>query len=183
MHDQTIRTQLETERLLIRRFKAEDWAALHEYLSDEGVVHYEPYPPLTQAQCQSTAERWASSSDFWAVCLKDGAKLIGHVYLAEKEQANWELGYIFHGAYQRRGYATEAAEALLRQVFTMWGGHRVYAACNPDNTASWRLLERLRLRREGHLRQNIYFRQTEDGAPLWQDTFLYAALAAEWLVF
>ena len=51
---------------------------------------------------------------------------------------------------------------------------------NPLNTASWRLLERLGMRREGYLMQNIVFHRDEEGQPLWQDTYAYAMLAEEW---
>ena len=51
--------------------------------------------------------------------------------------------------------------------------------CNPVNTTSWRLLERLGMRREGHLIQNIYFKKDENGEPIWSDTFEYAILKNE----
>lgn len=56
----------------------------------------------------------------------------------------------------------------------------MHAECDPRNTASWRLLERLGFRREGHLRANASFATAPDGAPEWQDTYLYALLAGEW---
>ena len=56
------------------------------------------------------------------------------------------------------------------------GVHRVFAECNPENAASWHLLERLGFRREGLLRQNIFFRRDGDGRLVWQDTCVYARL-------
>ena len=53
------------------------------------------------------------------------------------------------------------------------GAHRVIANCNPANTASWHVLENTGFVREGHLRQNIFFRRDEEGRPRWQDTFAY----------
>ena len=52
--------------------------------------------------------------------------------------------------------------------------------CNPENTPSWRLMERLGMRREGHLRKNIWFFRDENGRPIWQDTYEYAILREEW---
>jgi len=52
--------------------------------------------------------------------------------------------------------------------------------CNPLNEPSWRLLERLGMRREGHLIKNIYFKKDECGNPIWADTLEYAVLASEW---
>ena len=54
--------------------------------------------------------------------------------------------------------------------------HRVVAHCNPQNTASWKLLEKIGLQREGLLRQNVFFRRDVSGEPLWTDTCVYARL-------
>ena len=52
--------------------------------------------------------------------------------------------------------------------------------CNPLNVSSWRLLERLNLRREGHLKQNIFFKYDDEGNPMWNDTYEYGILKHEW---
>jgi RimJ/RimL family protein N-acetyltransferase len=52
--------------------------------------------------------------------------------------------------------------------------------CNPENQASWKLLERLGFRREGTLLKNIYFFTDENDNPIWQDTFEYGLLKEEW---
>lgn len=57
---------------------------------------------------------------------------------------------------------------------------RVVAMCNPENISSWKLLERLKMRRKGHLLKNIYFKVDENGEPIWIDTYEYGILADEW---
>lgn len=52
--------------------------------------------------------------------------------------------------------------------------------CNPLNKPSWKLLERLGFRREGHLRQNIFFKRDNKGQPVWQDTFEYAIITDDY---
>jgi [ribosomal protein S5]-alanine N-acetyltransferase len=114
-----------------------------------------------------------------AVDLRIEKRVIGHLYFQPIEPAElrtWELGYIFNPRYQRRGYATEAARALLHHAFAEMGVHRVIANCNPANVASWRVLEKIGFVREGHLRQNIFFRRDAEGRPVWQDTFEYGLL-------
>ena len=170
---------METERLMLRRFTPNDGPEIYDYLSDERVVAYEPYPTQTKAECQKIAEQRAQSQDIWAVCLKESGKLIGNVYLAEKEQQNWEVGYVFHFDYQKQGYATEAVRALLDWAFSQKNAHRIYAQCHPENVNSWRLLKRLRFQKEAHLRQNVYFKVDEANQPLWQDTFIYGLLSAD----
>ncbi len=173
--------QLETERLVIRRFKEEDWKDLYEYLSDEEVVRYEPYQAFSIEASQNEAKSRAESPAFLAVCLKENNKLIGNIYFAKQEFKTWEIGYVFNRAYQGRGYATEAANAVIAYGFNTRGARRIVAMCNPLNTASWRLLERLGMRREGHLKQNIYFKKDEKGNPIWSDTYEYAILKDEYI--
>lgn len=170
-----------TTRLTIRRFRSSDGPGLYAYLSRPEAVAFEPYPVQSLADCAAAAADRAQNPDFWAVCLRSG-ELIGNLYLHATEPADWrgyELGYVFHPDHWGRGYAAEAASALLDMTFTRWHAHRIEAYCNPANTASWRLLERLCFRREGHLRQHASFRTTADGTRIWQDTYLYALLAED----
>ena len=77
-------TQLMTDRLLIRRFRAADGEAMHAYLGDPEVVHFEPYDPLTPDECRHEAARRATDPGFWAVCLLGGAGeavLVGSLWL------------------------------------------------------------------------------------------------------
>ena len=171
---------METKHLLIRRFTPDDWQDLFEYLSQEAVVKYEPYEVFTKEASKQEAVRRSGDNDFWAVCLKDSGKLIGNIYLSKKEFDTWELGYVINAEYQGMGYATEASLTIVDDVFRNHNAHRVIAMCNPLNESSWKLLERLGMRREGHLRQNIYFETDSAGFPIWQDTYEYGILAAEW---
>ena len=172
---------METERLLIRRFHPDDWKDLHEYLSQEATVLYEPYNIFAEGQSKQEALKRSGSDAFWAVCLKSSRKLIGNIYLAEQDFETWELGYVFNADFLGHGYATEAVRALLDYAFENKDVHRIVAMCNPLNERSWRLLERLGMRREGFLLQNIYFKKDEQSVPLWQDTYEYAILRTEWI--
>lgn len=174
---------LETDRLIIRRFLQEDWKDLYDYLSKEEVVKFEPYGVYDENQCKEEAARRSSDLAFWAVCLKDSNKLIGNLYFSEQNPSifqTWELGYVFNDEYQGKGYASEACNRLLEFGFEELEVRRVIANCNPLNIKSWRLMERLKLRREGHSLQTVYFKLDKEGNPIWHDTFTYAILRAEW---
>lgn len=171
---------MNTDRLHIRKFTVDNLADICEYLSDPEVVKYEPYPPLSEKQCKEYLVQMAESKEFWAVCIRDTGKQIGQVYLSEKEQQTWEVGYVFNRKYQGQGLATEAVQALVSHVFDNCRAHRVCANCNPDNVPSWKLLERVGFRREGHLKKNVYFDTDEQGNPIWQDTYEYGVLCSEW---
>ena len=174
---------LETQRLIIRRFAAEDWKDLHEYLSDEEVVKFEPYGVFTEEQCKSEAAWRAKQEFFWAVCLKENNKVIGNIYFNQeepKEFMTWEIGYVFNPKYWGNGYATEACEVFLKNAFEKLKAHRVVAMCNPENSASWRLLERIKMRREGYFPKKAFFKRDEKGMPIWHDCYAYGILAEEW---
>ena len=86
-----------------------------------------------------------------------------------------EIGYTVDPSYGGRGYATEAVRELLRIAFEELGVRRVIAQCFADNVASWRLMERVGMRREQHTKQDSLHRNGE-----WLDGMMYALLAEEW---
>jgi RimJ/RimL family protein N-acetyltransferase len=174
---------METERLMIRNFIPDDWKDLHEYLSIQDVLKYEPEDASDKEDCKKKALERSQGNIFWAVCLKENAKMIGHVCIFPTEPSEfltWEIGYIFNPKYYGKGYATEACRTILQYGFEELGAHRIIAMCNPENTKSWRLLERLSMRREGHFLQKAFFRKTQEGEPLWHDAYEYAILKSEW---
>lgn len=175
--------RITTPRLELRRFVPGDGPGLHAYLSRPEAVAFEPYPVQSAAECEVEARRRSADPDFWAVCLAASGELLGNLYFHPEQPAEWgtyELGYVFHPDHWGRGYASEAVTGLLAVAFDEWGVRRVTAHCNPANTASWRLLERVGLRREGHLRSAASFATDEAGRPVWHDAYLYAVLASEW---
>lgn len=171
---------LETKRLIIRRFEKSDGEDLFEYLSDEDVVKFEPYHVFSKEQALHEAMKRAEKKEFLAVCLKDSKKLIGNIYFSQGDFDTWELGYVFNKSYQKKGYATESIYVLLNYAFSELNVRRVVANCSPKNTSSWRLMERLKMRREGLMLQNVYFKTNDIGEPIWLDTYQYAILKAEW---
>jgi len=174
----------ETQRLILRRFLPDDWIDLYEYLSQETVVKYEPYGIFTEEQCKQEAVNRAQNGAFWAVCLKENNKLIGNVYFEQQEPKDfltWEIGYVFNSFYQGKGYATEACKRIVEYGFNELAARRIIAMCNPENTASWSLLERLNMRREGHFIQKAFFKFDAQEKPIWHDAYEYAILADEWI--
>ena len=168
-----------TSRLLIRPFKAEDAEDLFEMLSNRDVYRFEPGKPLSRKQARQRALDCSQDPAFWAVVLQSEQKMIGRLYFNQiepKHLQTWELGYIFNPAYHNQGYASESALALVQYGFAECSVHRVVAYCNPDNIPSWRVMEKVGMRREGYLRQNIFFRRDENGNPAWQDSFDYGML-------
>jgi RimJ/RimL family protein N-acetyltransferase len=111
-----------------------------------------------------------------AVVLSAEERLIGHMpfhpWFATRI---YEIGWIFHPHYHGQGYATEAATALLRHGFETLGVHRIIATCQPENVASWRVMEKLGMLREAHFRKGVLFADDT-----WWDEYLYAILEEDW---
>ncbi len=168
----------ETERLIIRKFQNSDLNDLYEILSDPETVKYEPYSPMSMQEVKESLLLRVESEEFVAVECKADSKVIGNIYLGKRDCESLELGYVFNRRYWSKGYATESGAKLTERLFES-GIHRIYAECDPKNTASWELLERLGFRREAFLRQNVYFKKDESGKPLWKDTYIYAKLNEE----
>ena len=168
---------IETDRLTIRRFTESDFMDLNEYLSDPLTYVFEPGRPISINQARRLAAKRSKRSDFLGVILKENKKLIGHLYFKKiepKEFLTWEIGYIFNPAYQGKGYASEASAALVDFAFKHLSVHRIMARCNPENVASWKLLERIGLKREGHFAKYGFTHKDESGNPIWTDAYEYS---------
>lgn len=166
---------LETERLILRRYKKSDLDDLYAYLSDPDVVKYEPYKPMTMQETEENLDWRISTDEMIAVELKSNHKMIGNVYLGKRDFESLEIGYVFNKEYWGKGHAKESCAAVIEQAFAH-GVHRVFAECDPENSGSWRLLESLGFEREAHLRKNVYFWKDENDQPIWKDTYIYAKL-------
>ena len=170
--------EIRTKRLLLRPFRESDYDDLFEFLSQLEDDEFEGYPGITWENGREHLEYCLGSEEFCAVELKESGKVIGNIYCGSRDFAAREVGYIINKRYQKQGYAAEALSAVIAQAFKD-GAHRVYAECDARNVPSWKLLEKVGLRREAHFRQNIWFRGNENGAPVWKDTLVYAILEDE----
>lgn len=103
----------------------------------------------------------------------DGMGQSGHE--AEFVGREGRLSYFVHPEHAGRGIATELGRDVLAQAFGRLGLRRVQAGCFADNVASWRVMEKLGMRREQHGVKDSF--HAELG---WIDGFTYAVLAEEW---
>ena len=112
----------------------------------------------------------------FAITFPDGERVIGNCGIRCKPKNDWEadIGFELAADHRGRGYATEAALAIVNFGFQELALHRISSWCIADNTASARVLERVGLRLEGRLRENEYFKGR------WWDTLLYGLLESEW---
>lgn len=172
-----------SERLLLRRFVPEDFPAFAGWHGRAEVYRHLYQPPpgpeaIRAKFAEALDEPFAGDGDALrlAVAPRAGGAALGQVKLqiASRAALQGEIGYIFHPDAAGRGYATEAAAALLDFGFRDCGFHRLFARLDPENRGSVGVVERLGLRREAHFRQNDRF----DGR--WGDEMVYAVLRGEW---
>ena len=162
-----------TRRLILRPFRDSDYDDLYEFLSQLENDEYEGYPGITYENVKEHLKYRVGSEEYYAIELQASGKVIGNIYCGNRDYENKEVGYIINRDYQKKDYGSEALSAVIANAFAE-GAHRVFAECDPLNERSWRLLEKVRLRREAHLRENVYFRKDENGLPKWKDTFIHA---------
>ena len=71
--------RFESQRIWVRRFAATDWRDLYAYLSLPATYRFEPGAPISEAEAQTLAAAREQDTAFWAVALKPGGPLIGHL--------------------------------------------------------------------------------------------------------
>lgn len=174
---------LRTERLVLREFAPADWAATHAYQTDPRYLRFYDREGVSEREAQSFVaafllwqEEPVRSRVQLAVTLAATGELVGNVGLRRDTPGEpvADAGYEIAPAHWGRGYATEAARAMLDWGFGVWGLERVHAHCLAENAASAAVLRRLGMREEGRLREHERFK-----GRFW-DVLLFGILRAEW---
>jgi RimJ/RimL family protein N-acetyltransferase len=174
---------LQSERLLIRPLSPDDLDRHFAIYSNPDVVRYLYEEPFDREGAREHLKRRSSidlpTEGSWinlGVELIEGRVLIGEVGLAlvSAVHAHCEVGYVFDPAYHSKGYATEATTLMVELAFSALEAHRVSARLDARNVASARVLERLGMRREGHIVEHEFVKGE------WTDEIVFAVLKEEW---
>ncbi|MFD1020585.1 GNAT family N-acetyltransferase [Thalassobacillus hwangdonensis] len=167
---------LQTDRLWIRKFQKEDETSVFTYTSDSKVMKYIPEGPFTkQGAADFIAENSGESPEHFAVATIEENVLIGHItFFKYFGTHTYEIGWVFNPDFYNRGFATEAAQGVLDYGFEKMDLHRIIATCQPDNIASYRIMEKIGMRKEG------YHKQCIPNGDDWWDEVYYAVLKDEW---
>ncbi len=175
---------IETPRLLLRPFVAEDLDALHDVRSRPDVVRYLYAEPATREEIGPELDRRIRTRTLeregdrlhLAVVVRETGAVAGDVMLAwlSEKHRQGEIGFVFHPGHQGQGFAGEAATEMLRLAFEHFELHRIIGRCDARNDASAGLMRRLGMRQEAHFVQNEMFKGD------WGDELVFAMLASEW---
>ena len=172
---------LSNERLLLREFTNLDWIDVHKYASQDIVCQYQPWGPNTeedskkfvfqviQDSLQEPRKRFA-----FAIIYKENMIGTGELNIRDITNREGEISYIINPDYWRQGIATEVARLLIDFGFNVLKLHRIFATCDPRNTGSSKLLEKVGMVKEGRIREDMLIK---DG---WRDSLLYSILEHEW---
>jgi [ribosomal protein S5]-alanine N-acetyltransferase len=161
-----------TERLVLRKPKASDAAAVYEYGRDPEVARYMDWPRLSDlreaiASTERALQRWESGAEYtWRITVRPDDTPIGAV-ACRLSGHTADLGFVLARPHWGKGYATEAARGVLDWAIALEGVNRVRATCDVDNVASTRVLERIGMLRQGlsrraAVRPNLPFRGPRD---------------------
>jgi [ribosomal protein S5]-alanine N-acetyltransferase len=174
---------MDTERLIIREFGAEDFDSVHLYASKPEVTKYLPFGPNSEKETRMFLQkamdykRQNPRNDYeFAVVLKKDNTLIGGcgIYITDTSNKEGSIGYCFDNQFWRNGYASESANALIRFGFESLKLHRIFATCHPENIGSAKVLERVGMVKEGCLREHKF----QKGK--WRDSFIFSILDHEY---
>lgn len=173
--------ELETDRLILRPFKAADLPDLQRYAVRPEFYRYLPIPAQTPETVAAFLEdrlvaQKQNDGDYCLVLeLKDRQIAIGSIRLGvpDTNHRSSDLGFALDTDHQGRGYMTEAARAIINTGFDALRLHRIWATADIRNEHSWRLLERCGMTREGHLRDHRLVRGE------WRDSYLYSILVTD----
>jgi ribosomal-protein-alanine N-acetyltransferase len=149
---------IRTERLTIRAFTIDDVPAIHAALyGDADAMHFIGGAHTVERTRQGIAgyieHQRAVGYSFWAVVEEATGTVIGEagLYPMNGSGPDIELGYALGSPWWGRGYATEAAGAILQAAFDHLGAQRVVAVAKRENTRSLHVLGKLGFRPEGEV--------------------------------
>lgn len=141
---------IETERLLLRAWRPDDFEDFARMSADPEVMRY-----MRDGRPASRSEAWRAMALFvghwslrgyglWAVEERATGTFIGRIGLWNPD--GWpglEVGWLLDRAYWGRGLATEGARAALDYAFTVVGADHVISVIHPENVRSIRVAERI----------------------------------------
>lgn len=167
---------LTTERLTLRRLRPDDARIVTAYRNDPAVARFQDWDlPRPQsevaAKIAAYADRpWPSPGSGFNVAVEHDGELVGDVGVSWDDAGTQaSIGYTLRTEHQGRGFATEAAGAVVDRLLAD-GIHRITATTDPENLPSMRVLERLGFRHEGTARSAVEIRGE------WLDDELFALL-------
>ena len=174
---------IDLDKLTLRRVEYNDRTDLYEIYSNPEVARFNFFEPWTPDQIEdlvhSQSELYAGAPGVPLILVADirsQKKVIGdcQITINSYEDRQGEIGFSFNPKFSGQGYATKTVNAALGYGFRQLNLHRIMAAVDARNVPSWKLMERLGMRREAHFVHDNFVNGE------WVDDYVYAILEDEW---
>jgi RimJ/RimL family protein N-acetyltransferase len=176
---------LETERLILRKYKNDDFDAVHSYAGCVENLLYLSFGPNSEEDTRgfigraiAQAEENPISNYEYAVVIKETNAMIGGCWIEPSDGDQAMLGWCLHRDYWNKGYCTELGKALLKFGFEELNLRRIFAFCHVENIGSYKVMEKIGMRREGLFLEDHSPKKLSDEK--YGDKLEYAILKDEW---
>ncbi len=167
-----------TQRLVLRQFTYNDIQDVIEIVSHPSVARITPNLAANESKVKAYIDKQNSYQPFekdkyYDLAIEKDGKLVGLIGLMCQNHRQALIGWALGVDHRGNGYVTEGARSLMVYAFCELGLHRIYAKTSNINTPSWKVMERVGMRKEAHLHE-AEFRDGE-----WIDVLIYAMLARD----
>ena len=173
--------ELKTDRLLLRKFKSADFDDVFTYCSNPDVVRFLSYFPHESIETTKEAlSTWVDAykdnrTYHWAIVFEN--KVIGNIVATNVEEQCFRchFGWQLDVPYWNKGIMTEAAKAAVDFLFDTVGFDRLQSGCDTRNHGSYRVMEKIGMKKEATFRRYLYQKDGSVG-----DKYMYAILKSDW---
>lgn len=154
--------ELETERLLLRRFVIDDAQKMYDnWASNPNVSKYVMWETHKDVnETKTLLEEWVKSYESnetykWVAEIKDTKEIIGSIDVVSKKLLKYgacEIGYCYGEPFWNKGYGTECLKAVIKYLFEECDAEVIYAKHLTQNPGSGKVMQKSGLKYEGTLR-------------------------------
>ena len=168
--------RIETQNLLLRDHKPEDWKDIHQYAKVPEFSQYDFWGPNTEQDSIDFVNTMIDQANHdlrykfdLAIVHKESNKVIGGVGIRRITENSLvaDLGYAINPDFQGKGFASEAVKAMFDFAFEKLNLKVIYATCDVKNIPSYKVMEKCGMTKVGEIKNHKEFK----GA--WHDSFRY----------
>ena len=159
--------KIETDRLILRRYKESDIDAIYEIITDERLSKHIKFPKLSKQEELECIRQWISEADEskyekWVIELKKDGTVVGNIDVntVVKKHNYCNVGYTIRYDYWGNGYASEALEAVSNHLLENSGYYLVECSCNELNIQSSKVMLKAGFKKDGYIKNR---RLNKDG--------------------
>ena len=150
--------KLETERLVLRRYKESDIDAMYEIITDKRLAKYIKFPNLTKEEELECIKVWIKEADEskyekWVIEKKDTKEVVGNIDVNTiiKKHNYCNVGYTIRYDYWGNGYAAEALTIVSDYLLKERNYYLVECSCNELNKQSSKVMLKAGFKKDGYI--------------------------------